>query len=460
MRRPYSLLLIVGVPLAAVAALGGAYPSSVLPLLLGSAASFLLASPSVATRGWRMQDASLLVFLLGLGAQVVPLPGRVIDALSPHARGLANLLALVPSDHVTLSLRAVLTRDTFSSAATVILVYWTARSLLQGGGSRSTAKLLSGAGLAVALTGLAQRATAPRSLLWIWQPLDPGAKPMGPFVNRNHFAMWLVMASALAAGALATHLAHRHASESGTTRPALLRWLDDSTALWLGGTTALLWLTVIASASRGGMLAVAIFNGTWFALSVRRVGRRQTLLYAGALVAALGVVGIWANMSIIASRLTLGQGIARTTVWRDTLPLIHDFWQTGTGGGTFSSAMLLYQRDARFILFNEAQNEYLQLLAEGGLLLALPLAVWLISWLGTCVRRLAEDRSPIFWLRSAALAGLAGVATQCLWDSALRMPANAALAAILAAVAVHERPQPRGAAGLKERTHSVPHGLT
>jgi hypothetical protein len=37
------------------------------------------------------------------------------------------------------------------------------------------------------------------------------------------------------------------------------------------------------------------------------------------------------------------------------------------------------------------------------------------------------------------MAGLAGAAVQCLWDSTLRMPANAMLFALLAAIVVHER---------------------
>jgi O-antigen ligase len=97
------------------------------------------------------------------------------------------------------------------------------------------------------------------------------------------------------------------------------------------------------------------------------------------------------------------------------------------------------------VVFNEAQNEYLQLVAEGGLLLTVPLLVWLVSWGTTCVRRLRADRSAMVWLRTAALAGLAAVASQCVWDSALRMPANALLAAVLAAIVVHEAPSVRAA---------------
>ncbi|MGE0393027.1 MAG: hypothetical protein AB7P67_05615, partial [Vicinamibacterales bacterium] len=305
MRRLRNPLLIASVPLAALAALGGAYSSSVLPLLIAAAVAFLAASPPVLTRGVRVQDACLLAFLLGLVLQLTPLPPAVVDALSPEARTVAGVLLLVPPEaaSATISLRAASTRETLSSAAAVVLVFWAARGLLRSGGARTVARVISVAGFAVALTGLAQRATAARTLMWLWRPEDPTALPLGPFVNRNHFAMWLVMASALVAGALATHLAHRHAAGADRYRSSVVRWLDDGTMLWLGGATALIWLTVMASGSRGGMLAVAVFNATWLALAAGRTGSRRTLGYAAAAVAVVGIVGVWANAETIAGRL-------------------------------------------------------------------------------------------------------------------------------------------------------------
>ena len=43
-------------------------------------------------------------------------------------------------------------------------------------------------------------------------------------------------------------------------------------------------------------------------------------------------------------------------------------------------------------------------------------------------------------MRAGAAAGLLGIAVQSLWEVSLVMPANAVLAAVLAALAVHERP--------------------
>jgi O-antigen ligase len=89
--------------------------------------------------------------------------------------------------------------------------------------------------------------------------------------------------------------------------------------------------------------------------------------------------------------------------------------------------------------FNQAHNHYLQALSEGGLLLAIPL-VWTIGALGAVVsERLRRDRGAAHWIRAGAACGLLAVALQSAWETGLVMPANAALAAVLAAIAVHHR---------------------
>jgi hypothetical protein len=42
----------------------------------------------------------------------------------------------------------------------------------------------------------------------------------------------------------------------------------------------------------------------------------------------------------------------------------------------------------------------------------------------------------MFWIRLGALAAIAGVLVQSIWETGLRMPANAMLLAVLAALAV------------------------
>jgi hypothetical protein len=60
--------------------------------------------------------------------------------------------------------------------------------------------------------------------------------------------------------------------------------------------------------------------------------------------------------------------------------------------------------------------------------------------LGRAVRRHGSvDIRGTQWIRAGAATGLIAVALQSVWETGLVMPANAALAAVLAAIAVHER---------------------
>ena len=77
--------------------------------------------------------------------------------------------------------------------------------------------------------------------------------------------------------------------------------------------------------------------------------------------------------------------------------------------------------------------------SEGGLLLSIPalaagLAVAMLGW-----RSVRADKGEMFWVRVGAFAGLTGLAVQSIWEVALVMPANAALAGMLAGLLLYQR---------------------
>ena len=125
-------------------------------------------------------------------------------------------------------------------------------------------------------------------------------------------------------------------------------------------------------------------------------------------------------------------------IWRQTLPIIRDFPATGTGIGTYEQTMLVHQKGDRQFFFNQAHNQYLQLAAEGGLLVGVPAFVAIEAFVALVLSRTRRDRSGGFWIRVGAIAALTGVATQSIWETGLRMPANAVLFGLIAAIAVHE----------------------
>ncbi len=93
----------------------------------------------------------------------------------------------------------------------------------------------------------------------------------------------------------------------------------------------------------------------------------------------------------------------------------------------------------RWAHFNNAHSHYVQVAAEGGLLLTVPVLFALV-WLWTLGRRaLRGDRGEMFWARVGAAAGLVGLAVQSIWEVALTMPANAVLGGVLAGLLIYKR---------------------
>jgi O-antigen ligase len=165
----------------------------------------------------------------------------------------------------------------------------------------------------------------------------------------------------------------------------------------------------------------------------------------GFAVAMVLIAVYFANFGALAARFAsvLEQGTNRVEIWRQTLAIVRDFPLTGTGLGTYSTAMLVYQQGDRSFFFNQAHNHYLQVAAEGGLLVGIPVVAAAIALLTLTRRRLADDRSPVFWARAGAVAALVAVAVQSVWETGLRMPANGVLLAVVAALAVHAPRQHR-----------------
>jgi O-antigen ligase len=124
------------------------------------------------------------------------------------------------------------------------------------------------------------------------------------------------------------------------------------------------------------------------------------------------------------------------------LPVVKDFWLTGSGAGTFETVILVYQRTPSLFRISGAHNNYLQVAAEGGLLIGVPVAGALWLFVRESRRALAGDESGMYFLRAGALSGLFGVAVQSVWETGLTTPANAVLAALAAAIVVH-RSAPR-----------------
>src|SRR6185503_20641253 len=89
--------------------------------------------------------------------------------------------------------------------------------------------------------GLAQAATAGRLIYWHFPTDYEGPLPFGPFVNRNHFATWVIMAAPLCFGYLLARGSLREESSTPfvSRRTRFARMVDGRTA-WLAAAAAMM----------------------------------------------------------------------------------------------------------------------------------------------------------------------------------------------------------------------------
>ena len=199
---------------------------------------------------------------------------------------------------------------------------------------------------------------------------------------------------------------------------------------------------VIASGSRSGMASFAVALAVFGFLAAQRASRRdaRVAIWMYVTVLLVGALG-WMGMEAVVERFRLaGTDLQdRVAAWRDTVTIIRDFPLAGTGFGAYGAAMLTYQTANRTSIFIHAHNEYLQILAEGGALVAIPAAVAAGVIIRGIYRRLARGEDDVMtgWVRLGAVAGLAGIAAQSLLEFSLQMPGNAAVCVLLVAIALH-----------------------
>jgi O-antigen ligase len=157
----------------------------------------------------------------------------------------------------------------------------------------------------------------------------------------------------------------------------------------------------------------------------------------------LFVVG-WAGADAVAARLGSADPATineRLPIWRDTWHVISDFWLTGSGLNTYGVATLFYQTSVPIFHLREAHNDYLQLGAEGGVLLGAPILVAIAALVRAVRSRFVGSSGSSYWIRLGAVTGLIAIAAQSIVEFSLQMPGNAALFAVLCGIALHRDPQ-------------------
>jgi O-antigen ligase len=187
------------------------------------------------------------------------------------------------------------------------------------------------------------------------------------------------------------------------------------------------------------MVVAFAVTSIFVATSKARLPRRRVAIAYLALSAV--AIFLWAGLDQVVlrfSQLDLTGIDQRPAIWRDTMRIARDFWVTGTGLNTFGVSTMHYQRSVPDEHLREAHNDYLQIAAEGGLLLVIPITAAILVYCLEVRKRLRQDMGSIRWVQMGAVTGLIAIACQSTVEFSLQMPGNAALFAVIAGLAIHD----------------------
>ena len=281
-----------------------------------------------------------------------------------------------------------------------------------------------------------------REDLWL-RELTQGGAPFGPYVNRNHFAGYMEIVIPLTIGYLLAQSPWRE--RNFTLRERVLLWTSQQTSKSVLLLFAAIFMaaSLLLTGSRGGLVS---FTGSmvFFAVMMKikrssgRKGSRLLSAFCGlGLIAAVWIGGNSAFLSV--ERLEKGiqepSGEERLLLWHDTLRLAKDYLGFGSGFNTFEEVFPAYKTSARQAVFQYAHNDYLQLLAEGGVV-ALGLVMWLlVAWYRAVIARwLKRQDSFASHMALTGMTAVFAILIHSVTDFNLHIPANAiAMVTVLAA---------------------------
>jgi len=413
-------------------------------ILLGA---MLVAAPlpfgSVYTWAWASLSLLalliLLIWLLGTvrqGKLSIGYSPLYLPAVLGLALGLAQL-----GFHLTLTPAA--TRESLLKFGTYLLIFFVVVQLF----ANVSAETWRGAGLALlvftfvfSLLSILQFLWNPARILWVDH--DLARSPFGPYVDRDHYAGLMEMLIPLSAAYVLSR--RKHAAFRGV--------------LWFGLLVPV--VSLLLTGSRGGVLALlAEFAILGWILVYRypQPGRHVGIAVVGLALVGAAALFFWLAPHFILDKLgsasnyiaeTGQQG--RVTLWKNSLGIVRDHPLTGTGMGSFVNAYTAYQTEAIDLTVEHAHNDYIEVLAETGLLggALLLAALWLFYSI-TFGNLPLELRAEPGWMRLGAAISCCGLLVHSFFDFNLHIPANAVwfafcagLACLAGVPAVSDRPRP------------------
>jgi len=297
-----------------------------------------------------------------------------------------------------------------------------------------------GFGFLVSLFAILQHLTSNGKIYW-FREMRSGGLPFGPYVNRNHFAGFAELVLPLALVPLVLGRVRRE------------RWP-------VVGLFAVLPIgALFLSASRGGIVS---FGAELSVLALVMIQRREMgkQLFAGGAVLLVALLLVsWLGVGQILQRLSSVQLLEvssgkRASMRRDTWRIFLDHPFVGTGLGTLQLVYPPYESLYDGKIVNHTHNDYLEVLAETGLLGGICCAWFLGVLLVQSLERLRQFNNSFSGaLQLSGFLACSGFLVHSFVDFNLHIPANALLFFLMAHLATAEIQQTAQPTTSRRRSH-------
>jgi len=291
---------------------------------------------------------------------------------------------------------------------------------------------------AISLFAIIQHFTSGAEIYWLSE-LKIEGEPWGPYVNRNHFAGFVELTLPMGLALMAFHGVRRDLVPLAT----LLTIVPIS--------------ALILSASRGGIIGFGFEVGVLLLLARNRKAWQGSRATAVAIVAIAGLAIVaWVGAGRTIERFS-GSSVRDVTVsrrasmFRGAAHIFLDHPIKGCGLGTLVDVFPAYENAYDGRLVDHAHNDYIEGLAETGLLGGFCGAVFLWELYRKGRKNfLAEQGHFSRGLHGAAIMAVCGLLLHSFVDFNLQIPANA-LFFLLQAYLVTSPPLPSDAAAPRVR---------
>jgi O-antigen ligase len=293
-------------------------------------------------------------------------------------------------------------------------------------------------GAVMGIFALVQYFSGGSSIYWIRRT---EVQAFGPFFNRDHFAGYMELFIALPVALIVTRYAQGE-----------MKMVYGIAAMFMG-------VAAVFTLSRGGMISILAQMIFLAAMSLRHYrattpedepGKARMAMAITAVVSILGaiVIGvIWIGAEPVINRIATGDPNSsdlskaqtfysmRGQIWEDTWRMIRHNPLMGVGLGAYETAYPIYARESGVQgITAEAHNDYLQILADAGVVGVAAVLCFIILLFRAMARAI---RSPDPLMAAIALgggAGLFGLLVHSLFDFNLHLPSHALVFLILSAV--------------------------